>query len=433
VTSFSRAAIALAFTLFACAPASAQFRPNRPYRGIFASGVDGIGQTITASGTLSGGWDDNVYAGAHLGQDNVLRTRQSGALTQVAGGLNYAMTLERASIMAGAGAVLRYFPSVTNDVFEAYNARLGGSVTLSKKPTVTAHAMAAYQPYTFFSALPEPDAPIEPAVPPEPDFIPVETQYVSYKAGLGLSHRLSRRFTFDSRYDWYTANRLGRDFWRQGADANIGYQLTRDVRLRLGYRISEGHYDDRIVRTNRPLIALDFNHALSLTRNTTIGFSAGTESTVIEGEFRTRYRAVGDFSITHEMGRSWTLNGRYHRGTYYVETLPEPVFGDSARASLVGLLTRSLQFEAAATASLGSASLSSSRHYNMYSGLVGLSAALNRHMNVGVDFTYYTYRFDEDFALDAGVPRNLDRRSLRGHLTLWAPILNRTRRPNAAR
>ena len=69
----------------------------------------------------------------------------------------------------------------------------------------------------------------------------------------------------------------------------------------------------------------------------------------------------------------------------------------------------------------------------MYSGLLGLSAALNRYMNVGVDYTYYRYRFDEDFALDAGVPRNLDRQSIRGHLTLWAPILNRTRRPNAAR
>ena len=431
MTLLTRSAVALGLTLLACGPASAQYRPERPYRGIFASGVDGIGQTITASGSVSGGWDDNVYAGAGLTQ-SPLRARQSGALTQFSGGLNYAMTLERVSIIAGTGTTLRYFPSVDDDVFEAYSARVGGVARLLQKPGLTAHAQAAYQPYTFFSALPpESDSLVEPVTPPEPDFIPVEEQFVSYTAGLDLNHRLTRRWSADAQYEWSTANRLERDFWRQRAGASLGYQLTRNLAIRLGYTLNEGHYDGRITRTHRPELGIDFSRALSLTRNTTIGFGVGTETTVVKDEVRTKYRGVGNFRIEPEIGRSWTVSGVYNRGTRYVETMPEPVFGDFARGSLVGLLTRRLQFQEGVTHSRGETT--SESRYDMYSGLLGLSAALNRYMNVGVDYTYYRYRFDEDFALDAGVPRNLDRQSIRGHLTLWAPILNRTRRPNAAR
>ena len=421
----------MSLTLSACVPAAAQYRPERPYRGIFASGIDSVGQSITTQATLSGGYDDDVRAG--FSGSNALRSRHSGSIAQASGSVNYLVSLPRVSVTAGAGSTLRYYPALTDDMYDAHNARVGGVVTILQQPALIAHGSISYVPYTFYSAFPESDVLVEPATPPEADFIPVATQYVSYRAGVTLSQKISRRATFSSNYLYYAANRLERDFWSQGGGADLGYSLTRNLTLRLGYYYTEGHYDDTLHRSHRPVLTIDFARALSLTRNTKVGFSAGTVTTVVQGEVQTRLRTVGDARITHEIARSWTLTGVYSRGVYYVETLPEPVFADSLRASLVGLLTRRVQFRALASASFGDSGFSTARPYNIYQGSVGLSSAITRFMSVGVNYAAFVYDFDNDIPLDSGVPHHVDRRSIMGYITLWAPLLNRTRSADATR
>jgi hypothetical protein len=363
-----------------------------------------------------------------------LRSRYGGGLAQLSGSVNYFVSLPRVSFTAGAGSTFRYYPTLTDDVFDTHNARVGGVVSIFQQPSLTVHGAISYQPYTFYSAFPESDVLVEPAAPPEADFVPVATQYVSYTAGANYNERLSRRTTLFGSYTYYSANRLERDFWRQGGGASLRYSLTRNLSARLGYFYSEGHYDDgSIYRNHRPELAIDFNRALSLTRNTTVGFSAGTLTTAVHGEVQTRLHTIGNARITHEFGRSWTLTGIYNRGAYYVETLPEPIFGSSLRASLVGLLTRRVQFRALASASFGDSGFSDARPYNIYQGTVGLSSALTRYMNVGVHYSVFQYDFDDDIHLGAGVPQRVDRRSALGYITVWAPILNRTRRPDATR
>jgi hypothetical protein len=337
------------------------------------------------------------------------------------------------SLTAGAGSTFRYYPTLTDDVFDTHHARVGGVVSIFQQPSLTAHGAISYQPYTFYSAFPESDVLVEPAAPPEADFVPVATQYVSYTAGADFSERLSRRTSFFGSYTYYSADRLERDFWRQGGGASLRYSLTRNLSLRLGYYYTEGHYDDTIYRNHRPELAIEFNRALSLTRNTTVGFSAGTLTTAVHGEVQTRLHLIGNVRITHEFGRSWTLTGIYNRGVYYVETLPEPVFGDALRATLVGLITRRVQFRASASASFGDSGYSNARPYNIYQGTVGVSSALARFVNVGVHYSAFRYDFDDDIALGPGVPHKVDRNSIMGYITVWAPILNRTRRADATR
>jgi hypothetical protein len=429
VTSFSRATVALGLTLLACGPASAQFRPERPYRGIFANGVDGAGQSLTAQATISGGYDDNILADATR-RNTAIRDAKGGGLGQFSGGLSYALSGDRASLNAGAGTSIRYYPSLPNDYYKTYNGSLGGQVILLRKPQWTAHAQASYRPFSFLSLTPQDEDIVDPTIgasaPPEVDFVPVATQYFYYSAGSNLSQRLSRRTTLDLNYGYSTADRLDRHFWRQGAGATVRYQMTKDLSFRTGYKYTEAHYGDRTTHVHRPDVGLDFLHALSLTRRTTFSFGVGTEATVINDQ--TRIRATGNANIAHEMGRTWTLAGSYRRGTYYTETLPEPVFGDAASASLTGLITRRLQFQAAATASLGSVGSGARRKYDIYRGTVSLSTALTRFMNMGLDYAYFEYSFNEDIVLDAGVPRDINRQSIRAHLTLWAPLMNRARR-----
>jgi hypothetical protein len=207
--------------------------------------------------------------------------------------------------------------------------------------------------------------------------------------------------------------------------------MTRDLSLRLGYRYTRADYGDRITEVHRPDVGLDFARALSLTRRTSLTFGVGTEATVYQD--RTRFHAVGNVNVLHEIGRSWTAGGTYQRGTYFVATLSEPITGDSGSVQLNGLITRRLNFSATAGASTGQMGFGSGHDFDSYRGSLSLSTALNRFMNVGVDYAYYKYVFDSAVVLEPGLASDINRQSIRAHISFWAPIFNKARRPNASR
>jgi hypothetical protein len=154
-----RALLATGFTLLASMPAPAQTvqqppRPERPYRGIFAGGMNDSGQSLTGQATLSGGYDDNVLAQATNRANSSIRDSQEGSFGQFTGGLNYALTGDRGSVNAMAGTSQRYYPSLQNDYFKTYQASLGGMVRVTTKPEITLNQSVAYRPYTFLDVLP---------------------------------------------------------------------------------------------------------------------------------------------------------------------------------------------------------------------------------------------------------------------------------------
>jgi len=97
------------------------------------------------------------------------------------------------------------------------------------------------------------------------------------------------------------------------------------------------------------------------------------------------------------------------------------------------LLTRRWQLQASAHALVGEMGFGSGRKMDQYRGSVTLSTALNRFMNIGVDYAYYRYLFDSAVELEPGVPHEINRQSIRAHLSLWAPLMNRSRTANASR
>jgi hypothetical protein len=429
----TRPLLATCLALFACVPASAQAplqptRPERPYRGVFASGVDASGQSLTASSTLSGGYDDNVLADAT--RRSTFRNGQGGSLGQFSGGLNYALVGERGTANAAVGTSVRYYPSLRSDLYKTYNGSVGGTLQLSKKPNLSVHQSASYKPYTFLPPA-ETGATAGVSSAPELDFVPLATQYIGYEGGADLRHPLSKRLSFQSSYGYVVTDRLSKEFWRQTGATSFSIGMTRDVSLRLGYRYTEAHYDTQTVATHRPDVGLDFLHALSLTRRTNLTFGVGTEATVIRGV--SRWHVTGNAQLTHEMGRTWSTVAAYERGTYFSETLSTPIFGNSASATLGGLITRRLQFQMGANALVGKMGFSNNRNMNLYRGSVTLSTALTRFMNVGIDYAYYKYNFDDQIELDPRLPTDINRQSIRAHVSLWAPIINRSRTANASR
>lgn len=422
----------MSLIVLASRPVSAQtqqaFRPERPYRGIFASGADDSSQTLVGTGSISSGYDDDLLANA-TGRNRPV-SGQQGFLTQLSGGLNYNLNAARGSFNAGLGSTIRYYPSLEHDYYNTHSAGVSGVARLLDKPQVSVHAGAHYQPLTFLAAYPVLAGP-ESVEAPQPDYVPVDAQYLSYDAGIGVSHRASRKVTLSASATHRNTSKLEHQFWSQSANANVQIQMTREASLRLGYTVSEGHYEGRpTVRVHRPDIGVDFARALSLTRRTSFTFGVGTEAT--KSGDHTRIRASGSAEVTHEIGRSWLARGAYHRGTYFIETLPEPVFSDSFTASLSGLLTRRIQFVSIASASMGKSGLNT-KPFDTYRGSAGLSMALTRYMNVGTNYAYYKYVFDPSIELPTGVPRAVNRQSIRGYVSMWVPILNRARRSDATR
>ena len=423
-----RAILATSLMLSACVPAAAQYRRERPYRGIFASGIDSVGQSLTAQGTLSGGYDDNVLAGTRV--QNSIRRQQEGAFTQFSGGLNYAHGFTGGSINAAVGTSQRYYPSLEREYYRNYNASIGGTLQVSARPAITLHQSVSYRPYTFLEIFPDTvEPPVGASDVPDPDLVPLFRQYVAYTGGADLSQRITRRTTVSSFWNYGITDRLSNHFWRQSAGASFSVAMTRDLSARVGYRYTEGHHDDRVTRIHRPEIGLDFLRALSLTRRTSLTFGIGMEATAYNQV--TRLIAVGNARVVHEIGRSWTVGAVYRRGTYFVETLPEPVTGNSASAQVNGLITRRLQLSGVVSGSFGQMGPGAARHYDSYRGSISLSSAITRHMNVGVDYGYYHYLFDDIVVLEPGLARDINRQTIRGHVSFWAPIW--TRRANASR
>ena len=432
----SRALLAMGLTLSAWAPASAQtqqppYRPERPYRGIFASGMDDSAQSLVANATFSGGYDDNVLANAS--NSGSRQHSQEGAFGQFSGGLGYSLNAGRGSLNAGAGTSQRYYPTLADPYFSTYNASVGGTLVVTTRPTITLNQSAGYQPHTFLSAFP---MAIDPAVGAadiaDPDVVPLAEHYVYYAGGIDLGHRISRRTTFSSYWDYRTTNREVNHYWRQTGGATVSVNMNRDVSLRLGYTYTRADYDDgRVVEVHRPEIGLDFARGLSLTRRTSANFSIGTEASVYDDTTRVNLR--GNAALIHEIGRTWTTTVAYQRGTYFVDTFAEPVTGDSASAQLVGLITRRIQFSAVLAGTISQLGYNQSQGFDSYRGTVSLSTALTRYMNVGVDYAYYQYAFDDAVALEPGLSQDVTRQSIRGHVSLWAPIFNKARRTNASR
>src|SRR5262245_6335409 len=99
------AALVTVNAAFAQSPAT---RPDRPYRGLFASGLGDSEQSLVAQGSVGGGYDSNVLADAGFGTDP--RLAASGMVGAVSGSLAYSMQRDRLGFGASFGESSRYYP-----------------------------------------------------------------------------------------------------------------------------------------------------------------------------------------------------------------------------------------------------------------------------------------------------------------------------------
>ena len=143
---FSRLVCALAAVaiVLSAAPAYAQLqpprqRPERPARGLFASGIGETEQNLIFNASLGGGYDDDLLAETVGGSLPPTGQRpRSGKFGIGALSLDYTANRERFSGGANASMVGRYYPDLADSELVTY--ALGGqaSMQLTSKTALSA-------------------------------------------------------------------------------------------------------------------------------------------------------------------------------------------------------------------------------------------------------------------------------------------------------
>jgi hypothetical protein len=422
-------------------PAQAQgYRPERPYRGLFASGLNEAGKSLTASGSIGAGYDDSILAATsgNVGIVGGAARGVQGTSAQYRGGLTFIQDTDGFSLTASTGGGGYYFPTLDGQFLHTAYGRVGGRATLTTRTTMTANASIVLQPYWLGALLPGPtesDDTREVA----PDLLySLSTQnYISYGANVGVTHDLARKTSFSAHYSYRRADaREGAGsggFSHQSVGGVLRHRIGRGLSARAGYTFSQADYStDRVARNHLINVGVDYNRALSFSRHTTFSFSTGTSA--IDNDGRTHYTVTGNARLNHEFGRSWLGWAAYNRAVLLDETFLEPVFTQSVGIGISGLLSRRTSFTSAAhygnggLGGFGGRGIGSSFYTTHASA--SLEHALSRYVNVGIRYSYYHYQFDEGFTVPIGAVPSLDRNSVRIMLNVWAPLFQEGRRGN---
>ena len=413
---------------------------RRPYRGLFGSFVDpNSSQSLTLSGSLFGAYDDNVTSGLLGGRSANRRLQRSGEYYGANAGLSYALSKsgERVTfgLASGATASGYYIDSDTNF---APHAHVTGNLryALGRKTSIQFGQQVVYSRYYRFLLFPsliggDDDG----ALTGDPDldlFARTALRYgthVGFSRDLGSRSSLNAGYTFnyvDYRDDQYT------DWRNHGGAIGFDHRVTAHATLNLGYGYRTAESPDGRHRSHEAHninAGVAYARALSFSRRTSFSFGTGSavyvrdDLTVPDSDPRTRFRLIGNATLNHELGRTWTAQAAYNRGLIFREGFDEPFLTDALSASIGGFVTRRLDTSAAARWSLASLDRPGQNQHNSFAATAQARYALSQFVALFARYVYYQYDFDEDVPLDPELPRSLDRQGFRVGVTASLPLI----------
>ena len=469
--------IAACTVVLTAAAASAQeVRPGRPYRGLFASGSEGVGHLLTATGAVGAGYITNSivdWTGDPDAPEKGEARTGNSSFNSLSGGLSYASTSEKLALGASLSAAGRHYPGFDGLITTSYAGSAGASISLSRRTTFGVNQTVAHLPWRVLILAPDlAQSALGQVVAPNLDFATTRSDSYVYTTGSEITHQLSRKGSLTGSYSYQWTDTVGdhRNIFgettsvrvRRGssdASGSLGdrpvtefqsgpelrsqtaaliysYAMTRGLGLRLGYRYAQAKFGDLTPYRSHVIDSgLEYSHSLSLSRKTALSFSSGATA-VTRGE-SINFGIVGNASLTHEIARSWSAAASYVRNVAFSESILVPFFYDSVNAGIGGLLNRRISLQAGAGGTIGNLSAISEstddQTFDTFYGAAGIGVAISRHLSVNADYIYYAYSFNLPEFLGDGLSQRLGRQGVRLTLNAWAPIFERGRRPNATR
>lgn len=425
-----RCAVCVAAMVIVAAPVWAQVeRQPRAYRGLFGPAVrqsSDRSQAVDLYTQLDFGHDENIRPGRGAPETDP-RYRLSGNYLGSSLRVSYDRRSPRFDVATyGSGQFRRY---QTASPFNTHDLRTGAGIRadLSRYTSLTVDQVATWAPYFQLDLLPGLFAPAL-AEGPEVgiDFAIAATETLRLNSRVALSQRIGRRATFQvsGAYTSVQYDDLQRtDTTTTSGGAMYRQDLTRYAALRLGYRhvVSEYEGGPRLEREDLQ-VGLDYRRALSFSRRTTFGFSSG--STYLRNTMGTgRFRLLGNASLQHDIGRSWSAVLNYARNIAFIEGYGEPVSYDSLRGQLSGYLDRRSLFSSSLGYSNGAQARVSTRRYRVLIGDLMYQFAMTSTIAAYAQYVQYHYDYNEGFLPGSMLGSRLNRQSVRAGLSFWLPIL----------
>jgi hypothetical protein len=219
---------------------------------------------------------------------------------------------------------------------------------------------------------------------------------------------------------------------RQAYDGagRMTFGLDRGVKLRLGYTFKQALYSPVLHPTEHGVdIGIEYSRPRSRTRATAFGFSVGPQRVSAGStgqESQQSYGTAADFWLRHQMNRTWSLEGGYHRGMTLTDVLQSPTYTDGFTTGVGGFFNRRTFLQISGGYSTGVMALTAAPSpFTTYTGHVRMEVAANKVLATYAEYFYYFYDFDSSIQLPLGVPHGLTRNGVRVGLTLWIPVRHR--------
>jgi hypothetical protein len=434
----------MAAVLAACYPATgfAQTATRAPAGGaVFGGGAptatSASGQKLNVMIDLDEAYDQNVVAQSAEGVTIPL-FQANGFYTMFTPALDFSSSSNRLQVAVNASSNVRYYSDIHQTMVTNHVLGAGLMAHLTPRTSISVNQGFTYSPALFFGLFASGATPIIGAVVPgASNYALNDNRSYAYATGAGVTHQLSPRATLSFESSLRITDFTGHDASypdMKAADAGgkLVYSLSRGVGLRLGYTYRRAEYVGS-PRTNEQDfdIGIDYNRPLSKTRKTTLAFSLGpamaTAPLVVgSSDVRQQFRVIADASLKHDLGRTWALQGLYHRGLGYIEGLQTPVYSEAYAATTSGYLNRRTDLSLTAAYSTGeSALIGTPSQFSTYTGDVRLRYAVTRTWAVYGEYVYYYYIFNRNIPLPAGVSPGLTRNGVRTGLVLWIPVRHR--------
>ena len=185
-------------------------------------------------------------------------------------------------------------------------------------------------------------------------------------AGADLSAALSQRSTLSAgliaQRTFYLEG-LTPDYYSIGSNVRWTQRAFQHLSFYVGYRREQTFYGELKSQSMQGLdFGVDYGDQLKLSRHTTLSLAVGVGSAP-RFDGTTHYHFLGNATLTHTMGRTWTSSVGYSRTLEFETQFLAPVLRDTANAMLAGQLNSRLSFTASGSYSKGDLGLETDRRY----------------------------------------------------------------------
>jgi len=352
--------VCLAAALLTPVAATAQGNPG-PYGKLFgrapAANANGERTVVDVRSSIGGSYENALLAPEGSPFDTPLQRGMTSGITGVIA-VDHSSPVFTAAA-SGGGTRGEYFTEPSPYGVNQFFADARATATISTRFQAAAAAGYTHSPsYSLFNDFGAAGAGVDTPLLP---FSPYAVQMLENESVNGTAS-LTAKITEKSNVN-AAVTRRQTHFAQQPDDdvAMNGYSVTWQTQLRRDFGVHAGyvqdHVDlrapDRIDYDHQSIdIGVDYSRAFSIARRTTLQF--GTSTSVIKYDGADgRFRVNGNVTLSKFFRRTWQASAQYNRETSFVPGFSEPLFSDTAGASLSGMFTKRLQWSATVSGNRG--------------------------------------------------------------------------------